>query len=145
MQKFFKCFNWPGEFQNVWLGVTAENQARADERIPILLQIPAAVRFVSVEPMLSAIDLDKYLGRMKLWKENQLAYAELASQHYNQDFPKLNWCIAGAETGPGKRPMDIKWALDLQDQCQEAGIPFFFKKDSNGEFPAGFRREYPKC
>ena len=105
---------------NLWLGVTCENQRTADERIPILLEIPATVRFVSCEPLLSPIDLTQYLHR-------------------------LNQCIVGAETGYGKRPMEISWALSLRNQCIKAGVPFFFKKDSNGnhELAGMVYEEYP--
>jgi len=111
------------------IGVTAENQKRADERIPILLQIPAAVRFVSVEPMLGYIDLDKTCGKSWCWRGD------------------LDWVICGAETGPKARPMQIDWAIDLKNQCKAANVPFFFKKASKGdtvpdelnirEFPTG--------
>jgi protein gp37 len=134
MQKFFKCFNWPGEFQNVWLGVTAENQAMADERIPILLQIPAAIHFISVEPMLGPINLFGDGSDEQDWTYNGPDCLR----------PHIGWLICGAETGPGKRIMDLEWAYDLQRQCGDAGVPFFFKKDSDGEYPAGFRREYPR-
>lgn len=93
---------------HIWLGVTAENQARADERIPKLLEIPAAVRFVSVEPMLGPVDLGSYFGH------------------------GLDWVICGGETGSGARPMDIAWARDLRAQCDAAGVPFFFKRVGGG-------------
>ena len=99
--------------KNLWLGVTAENQARADERIPILLQIPAAVRFVSVEPMLGPVDLRRAFG------------TEGARQTYIE---QLDWVICGGETGHGARPMHPDWARSLRDQCQAAGVPFFFKQ-----------------
>jgi len=106
---------------NLWLGVTAENQKCADERIPWLLKTPAVVRFVSAEPLLEPIDFSK-----PLW-----AYAEKE----NHAFPfntMLHWIIVGAETGPGKRPMQNEWAEDILTQCDHAKIPFFFKKDSEG-------------
>lgn len=106
------------ELPNLWLGVTAENQEQADERIPILLQIPAAVRFVSVEPLLSNIDLTKYLNRDK------------PQETINMEAPSLNWVICGAETGPGARVTDDFWIRLLRDQCQEAGVQFFMKKVS---------------
>lgn len=117
-------------FPNAWLGVTAENQKQADARIPVLLQIPAAVRFVSVEPMLGPVNVQDYLrgfGRF---------YGSTA----------LDWIICGAETGPGARPMKLDWARSLRDQCQEAGVPFFFKKDSNGSRLLDGRlwEEYPR-
>lgn len=95
-------------FNNLWLGVTAENQPRADERIPALLQIPAEKHFVSVEPMLSDI-------------------------HIRHDWRhRLDWVICGAETGPRRRALDDAWAESLRGQCEAVGIPFFFKKDSHG-------------
>jgi protein gp37 len=126
-------------FPNVWLGVTAENQRAADERIPILLQIPAAVRFVSVEPMLESIDIGFGPDPNCIWcdgrgewpadKSDDPEYIECECVTRNKF---LNWVICGAETGPGKRPMELDWARSLRDQCQAAGVPFFFKKDSNG-------------
>lgn len=93
--------------ENIWFGVTAENQHFADKRIPILLQIPAAVRFVSIEPMLGPVDITRYLqGRD------------------NKNF----WVIAGGETGPNARPMQTSWARSLRDQCLMTRTPFFFKK-----------------
>lgn len=103
--------------ENIWLGVTAENQAMADERIPILLQIPAAVRFVSVEPMLEAVDMKGWLRKNGMFVDGQR---------------RVDWVICGAETGPGARPMELHWSRDLRDQCAAAGVPFFFKKDSDG-------------
>jgi protein gp37 len=116
------------EWPHLWLGVTAENQQRADERIPILLQIPAAVRLVSVEPMLGEVDLDQYLGKKRLWNTDQIAYAEFACQYPNCEIPALDWVIVGGETGPGARPMQSDWARSLREQCKAAKVPFFFKK-----------------
>ncbi len=108
---------WPDVLPNVWLGVTAENQQRADERIPILLKIPAAVRFVSVEPMLGPVALDAVCA---------------ATDGYMQKIKTLldgiDWVICGGESGPGARPMHPDWARSLRDQCQAAGVPFFFKQ-----------------
>lgn len=101
---------------NVWLGVTAENQECADKRIPILLDIPAAVRFVSVEPMLGPVDLWQWLGGERNIKP---------PHKYNGG---IDWVICGGETGPGARKMELQWARDLRDQCRNAGVPFFFKK-----------------
>ena len=100
---------WP--LRNVWLGVSVENQEAADERIPHLLATPAAVRFLSVEPMLGPIQLAKVPGfnRMGLDLSNW-------------------WVICGGESGPGARTMDVGWALALRDQCRAAGVPFFFKQ-----------------
>jgi len=106
---------WP--LSNVHIGVTAENQEQADKRIPILLETPAAVRFVSVEPMLGAIALPG------------IGFPQSLRFRCG---PRLDWVICGAETGPGKRPMDLDWARHLRGQCAAAGVPFFFKKDSRG-------------
>ena len=129
---------------NVWLGVTAENQARAHERIPILLQIPAAVRFVSVEPMLGQVDLSSYLSRCSScnapinkndssWRWNGICWEHKCPGNHPQvgHFAAnagVNWVICGGETGPGARPMHPDWARRLRDQCQSAGMPFFFKQ-----------------
>jgi protein gp37 len=104
-------FEWYGNApENVWLGVTAENQAAADERIPLLLQTPAAVRFVSCEPLLGRLYLVPYLRE---WEGVPAI---------------LNWVIVGGESGPGARPMHPDWARELRNQCQAAGVPFFFKQ-----------------
>jgi len=122
---------------NVWLGVTAENQQRADERIPILLQIPAAVRFVSVEPMLGPINLTRIVY------DRQTIIDSLNGLHGwplpHTDGPKLDWVICGGETGPGARPMHPDWVRSLRDQCQAAGVPFFFKQW--GEFAPSYDAE----
>jgi protein gp37 len=107
---------------NVWLGVTAENQARADERIPILLQIPAAVRFVSVEPMLGPVDMSEWFGLYQL--SNDKWALKVGSRW--KDSP--DWIIVGGETGPGARPMHPDWVRSLRDQCRAARVPFLFKQ-----------------
>jgi protein gp37 len=110
---------WP--LKNVHVGVTAENQQRADERIPILLDTPAAVRFVSVEPM---------LGPVKLWNRTSSgAFMNLGPVFNGRG---LDWVICGAETGPGARIMQPEWAYSLYLQCKAAGVPFWFKQGSNG-------------
>jgi protein gp37 len=118
---------------NLWLGVSVEDQQRADERIHHLLQTPAAVRFLSLEPMLEPIDLSH-----PLWKRIH---------------PRIHWIIVGGESGPGKRPFDPDWARSIRDQCHNAGVPFFMKQmNVNGrvskdptEWPEDLRiRQYPK-
>lgn len=103
-------FSWP--LRNVWLGVTTENQQAADERIPILLRIPAVVRFVSVEPLLDIVDLSKWL------KEDSLNL--------------INWVICGCESGPNRRQTEIEWIRILRDQCVSAGLAFFLKQMESG-------------
>ena len=101
---------WP----NIWLGVTAENQRMADERIPILLQIPAAVRFVSCEPLLESVNLSHWLFEPK-------------SNNFGDLKENINWVIVGGESGPGARPMHGDWARNIRYDCNLAGVPFFFK------------------
>ena len=121
----YENYRWP--HPNVYLGVTAENQRAADERIPILLEIPAAVRFVSIEPMLGPVDLlsNDYLGgciNCEVCLDNPETCINCAQDR------KINWIICGSETGPGRRPAKIAWIMDLKDQCQSAGVPFFLKQ-----------------
>ena len=107
---------------NVWIGTTVEDQARADERIPALLKIPARVRFLSVEPMLGPVRID-FSVRIK---------EESCTQS------PIDWVICGGESGPKARPMHPAWARSLRDQCAAAKVPFLFKQ--HGEWwPAGAR------
>ena len=88
---------------NVWLGTSVEDQRTADERIPLLLQTPAEARWISAEPLLAPINLSPF-------------------------FERLDWVVAGGESGPGYRPMHLDWARSLRDQCNAAEVPFFFKQ-----------------
>ena len=121
-------------FNNLWLGVTTENQEQANKRIPILLQIPAAIRFVSCEPMLSNIDLTRVskLTGLGLKYINSLSgiewYNDIDSNNYNNWYGKLDWVICGGESGPKARPMHPNWVKSLRDQCKNAEVPFFFKQ-----------------
>lgn len=99
--------------QNVWLGVSVEDQTRADERIPQLLHTPAAKRWISAEPLLGPVDLSRFAG----------------------DSWPLDWVVAGGESGPGARPMRTAWARSLRDQCRRENIPFLHKQ--NGAFVEG--------
>lgn len=103
--------DWGGGWHNVWLGVTAENQAMADERIPVLLRTPTVARFVSVEPILGPI---------------QFPPGSLTVRTPMVDW--VDWVICGGESGPAARPMHPDWARSLRDQCASAGVPFFFKQ-----------------
>jgi len=109
---------WP--LPNVWLGVSAENQEAADERILTLLRTPAAVRFVSVEPMLQQIYLRYYLP------------SKIPLPRFEQDknliVSDLDWVICGCESGAGARPCDIENIRYLRAQCQNSGTPFFLKQ-----------------
>jgi protein gp37 len=113
---------------NLWLGVTAENQAMADERIPLLLQTPAAVRFVSVEPMLGPVnlmDIPWHPGRPTFPETDDLSDGRSAI--HIVEGKRIDWVICGGETGPGARPMHPDWARLLRDQCVAAGVLFHFK------------------
>lgn len=115
MLDFWKWYDYDDAVNNIWIGVTAENQKMADERIPILLKMPAAVKFLSVEPMLEKIDIAQYL-----WAKD--------ARDYGKDTPGLDWVICGAESGQEARPFEMDWAHYLKSQCLLAGIPFFFKQ-----------------
>lgn len=151
---------------NVWMGVSVENQAAADERIPHLLQIPAAVRFLSCEPLLGPVELWR-------WDEDEQALRGPAVEVSGTFTPAtpfapsegidtsqwgIHWVIAGAESMPGKRPgrpADDQWLRDLRDQCVAAGVPFFLKQaeragrivelpELDGKVWAEFPREAPR-
>ena len=112
---------WP--LPNVWLGVSAEDQARADERIPDLLATPATIRFVSAEPLLGPIDFSMIPTGGRIG-DLVLCASALAREHG----PELDWVIVGGESGPGARPMHPDWVRQIRDQCAAAGVPFFFKQ-----------------
>jgi len=110
--------------KNVWLGVTAEHQAAADERIPHLLRTPAAVRFVSCEPMIGPVSFSDYALKVN----GRYPFANLQEKYRTKHINCLDWIICGGESGPGARPMNPEWARSLRDQCQAAGVPYFFKQ-----------------
>lgn len=132
---------------NVWLGTSVENQDAADLRIPQLLMVPAAVRFLSCEPLLGPVDLTR------------VAYTAGGGTHldvvngrhgvpgvWTVDAQRVSWCIVGGESGPKARPMHLNWARSLRDQCSDAGVPFHFKQHgewvgyANGGAPNGTGR-----
>lgn len=129
---------------NVWLGVSIEDQETADERIPLLLKTPAAVRFVSVEPMLGPVNLNRIKWAKipidpdnykrfgvpapdELWSMNDVLSSRPGDK-WNKPKVGLDWVICGGESGPGARPMHPDWVRSLRDQCVDAGVPFFFKQ-----------------
>jgi protein gp37 len=169
---FAPIHNNHGVLPNVWLGVSVEDQATADARIPILLDTPAAVRFISAEPLLGRIDLDSaWCGYSALdsecWGDCRWCVAaggEHSPLHNcrlwrqsNADFDRgrsgLDWVIVGGESGPGARPMHLDWARSIRDQCAAAGVPLFVKQlsGSHGKaikdiaaFPADLQlRQFP--
>lgn len=117
---------WP--LPHVWLGVSVEDQKRADERIPLLLQTPAAVRWISAEPLLGPIDL-RYLQPGDPPTEiNAVEGTHGVIRPHRGRGPRLDWVVVGGESGPGARPMHPDWARSLRDQCAAAGVPYFFKQ-----------------
>lgn len=137
-ENFSGFLPWSGEpWPNVWLGVTAENQAMAEKRLPILTVTAAAVRFISAEPLLGPLDLSPWLDR-------------------------VDWVIVGGESGAGARVMREEWATSVLEQCVSSGTAAFFKqkgevlarmmmcRDRKGgdfaEFPSAFQvREFPRA
>lgn len=132
--------NWP--LPNVHLGVSVEDQQWADIRIPALMRTPAAVRFLSCEPLLGPIDL---IGDVHAGHEyddvnghpHPLVCLTCSTDDEEVEYfrrehtiPGLDWVIAGAESGAGARPMDLGWVRSLRDQCVDAGVAFFFKQDA---------------
>lgn len=110
-------------WDNVWLGVSVENQKAADERIPLLLQTPAAIRFLSCEPLLGPVDLklsDSALYHMSNYWPPLSEYTRVGEL--------INWVIVGGESGPNARPIHPDWVRSLRDQCVNAGVSFFFKQ-----------------
>ena len=146
--------SWP--LPNVWLGVSVEDQARADERIPMLLDTPAAVRWISAEPLLGPVDLTTIaIGNdYELDALQRPSWREVWDKHWSPeatgipleqaiaDFvedggvypppverpPSLDWVVVGGESGQDARPMHPQWARDLREQCAAAGVAFHFKQ-----------------
>ena len=150
---------WP--LPNLWLGVSVEDQATADLRIPALLGTPAAVRWISAEPLLGPVDLSGLMQCFRCKTTHKFGpcdpmgrpspYGVLSKRH-------IDWVVVGGESGPGARPMHPDWARSLRDQCQAARTPFLFKQAGSvlarewgctgkgtdpNEWPESFPREYP--
>jgi protein gp37 len=122
-----RTFDWP--LPNVWLGVSVENQHFADERIPLLLETPAAVRFISAEPLLGPVDLTHGVST---------PYCVVKDRHSAEscDIRRLDWVIVGGESGHGARSFDPTWARLILNQCHRAGVPVFVKQlGSNVRMP----------
>ena len=108
--------------QNIWLGTSVENQEWADKRVPSLLDVPAAVRFLSCEPLLGPVSLESFLRPTS-----------------NGSAAAIHWVIVGGESGPNHRPFDISWARSIREQCRVARVPFFFKQVGGRTPKAGGR------
>ncbi|HEV2521058.1 MAG TPA: phage Gp37/Gp68 family protein [Candidatus Acidoferrales bacterium] len=137
--------------RNIWLGVSVENQRFADERIPLLLRTPAAVKFISAEPLLGPVCLtdvkEQIVPEMK--GDNHIHINSLRCIVPSH----IDWVIVGGESGPSARPMQLEWARSLRDQCKATRTAFFMKQlggvhDKRGnleDFPVDLRiREFPK-
>lgn len=109
---------WP--LPNAWLGVSVENQETADERIPLLLETSAAVRFVSYEPALGPVDFSGYLPEMAPYGDGMLGDSSMTVG--------LDWVIVGGESGPGARPCRVEWIRGVIAQCDAAATPVFVKQ-----------------
>jgi len=126
---------------NIWVGTTVELPGYTD-RIVSLLQVPAAVRFVSCEPLLGPVDVSPFLGTQHVCKGDcgqwlgrlddldagEKAHCPVCDSEVLEERPGVDWVIAGGETGPKARPMDPDWARRVRDDCVAAGVPFFFKR-----------------
>lgn len=134
--------DWGPGYPNVWLGVTAENQAMANLRIPILLSVPSVVHFVSQEPALGFVDYTNIIdvpNGMKIDSLGGVFYRHMGRDENGQamfpDIPDgttgdriIKWVIVGGESGPGARPLHPDWAHSAQVQCRSDRVPFFFKQ-----------------
>lgn len=129
--------SWPS---HVWIGTTVEDQRRANERIPHLLNVPARVRFLSCEPLLERVDLDSSIGGAR-WMGGQRGCAgthrgdgspgcprTLHHHHDDRCGDGISWVIVGGESGHNARPFDVAWARSIVEQCQRAGVPVFVKQ-----------------
>lgn len=146
-----EVWTWP--LPNVWLGVSVEDQKRANERIPLLLDTPAAIRWISAEPLLGPLDLNSNMGGTQ-WiggqrgcggthrhdrRDGEVIHGvmhvvdPLTAYHHHDDrcAPGLDWVVTGGESGTAARAMQPDWARSLRDQCSAAKVPFFFKQWGN--------------
>lgn len=123
-----------GLLSKLWIGTTVENQDMANLRIPILLEVPAAVHFLSCEPLLGPVNLHDVIHpsfKQKHQNDPYVAYDVLRGHIKGPDdigLPTVDWVIAGGESGPDARPMHQEWVVSLRDQCQATSVPFFFKQ-----------------
>lgn len=130
--------DWGDGYPNVWLGTSVEDQARAEERIPHLLHVPAVVRFLSMEPLLGAVSLDRWFGLKPGAEWEPCLCAEIAERdrpclvcegrQFLGERSGISWVIVGGESGPKARPFDVQWAIQTIQACKDAGVPVFFKQ-----------------
>jgi protein gp37 len=134
--RLLEFYNWyksmlPAEYvsqytsaKNIWVGVSCEDQKTVDERVPYLLQVPAAIRFLSCEPLLERIDITAFGSNLPL--DGKIIEWRKPGKYY--EGPKIHWVIAGGESGSKARPMHPDWIRFLRQQCEESNTPFFFKQ-----------------
>lgn len=126
--------DWGNGYPNVWLGATIVNQAEADRDVPKLLSLPAACRFLSMEPLLGAVDLTRIVVKPAEAPERgqpPVTFDALWGWYGGPGYPypdRLDWVIVGGESGPNARPMHPDWARGLRDQCETAETAFLFKQ-----------------
>ncbi|MCP4637766.1 MAG: phage Gp37/Gp68 family protein [Methyloversatilis sp.] len=140
-------YGWQSKFsqgpRNVWLGATICNQDEADRDIPKLLAVPAAVRFLSIEPMLGPVDLTDIVVRHGGGTEDHFSALYDADDDEADTASYIDWVICGGESGPHARPMHPDWARNLRDQCAAAGVPFLFKQWGEWGTIPGHGAHYP--
>lgn len=134
---YTKCLVQPSRWPlpNVWLGTSVENQQTADERIPHLLRVPAAVRFLSMEPLIGDV-----------WLSDDALHGQWCVNESNERVrgPRINWVIAGGESGPGARPCNVEWIRSIVQQCRAAGVACFVKQlGARPETTLASRSEWP--
>jgi len=119
--------SWKWPLDNAWYGVSVEDQRRADERIPVLLDTPAAVRWVSAEPLLGPVDFD-IEHEDEIWHTLSGYVSSDAFGRMGKLHVPINWVVVGGESGPGARPFKIEWARSIIAQCKAAGVAVFMKQ-----------------
>lgn len=154
LRRLMRRDSWP--YPNVWIGTSVEDQGTADWRIPVLLGTPAAVRWISAEPLLGPITVaERFLPECHCGdcradhpedgpcvhngRVSDLTHGFRDCERYRQARPALDWVVAGGESGPRARPMDPGWVRSLRDQCVGAGVPFYFKQWGGPTAMAGGR------
>lgn len=128
--------SWPA---HVWVGCTVEDQKRAEQRIPHLLMVPARVRFLSCEPLIEAVNLTRVVARRipgvipgEVVIDGLRGWCGSSPDEDTPAARGLQWVIVGAESGRRARPMDEAWVRSLRDQCERAGVAFFYKQRIDG-------------
>lgn len=118
--------DWGTGYSNVWLGVSVENQVEAEKRLPYLAEVPAAIKWISAEPLLGALQLTQFIGH---------------TLHQG-----ISWVVVGGESGNAARHLELAWAADIRNQCREANVAFYMKQLSEFDYPKTFRdfKKFPR-